>query len=136
MQVALQPYVGHRRCLADGWHQQARQPGRPLPSWCQWPHGPLFIGQRGPLGERMIQHTVAQVGQQAGLVRPLTPSVLHATFLARVFTPQAYGCHWEAVSLYAIKTLYEDWWAGGAIWQGDMGIRWLIAQIQDALSAG
>ena len=64
---ALQPYLAHRRTLADHWRYKALLAKQPQLTWAAWPDGHCFLGQRGPLTERGLRNIVAAIGVAAKL---------------------------------------------------------------------
>ena len=101
----LQHYLAHRRRLADRWAQRAQARHHVAPAWADWPHGHLFLGQRGPLTERGSREIVAQLGQAAKLDAPLKAHALPQTFATALLDPAAYGLARPPASLPAVQAL-------------------------------
>jgi len=98
----LQAYLAHRRHLAERW---ARRAGGVAPTWAVWPDGHLFLGQRGPLGERGLREIVAALGAAAKLADPLGPHDLRHTFAKALLDPAAYGLDRPPAPITAVQEL-------------------------------
>jgi len=101
----LQDYLEHRRDLADRQRRHATAWGDAPPAWAAWPDGMLFLGQRGPLGERGIRTIVAKLGQAAKLDAPLSPHDLRHTFATALLDPAAYDLARPAVPITTVQAL-------------------------------
>src|SRR5215472_129801 len=66
----LDAYLNHREHLAEQWHERAAVRGEAVATWSRWPDGHLFLGQRGPMAERVIREIIAKLGQTAKLASP------------------------------------------------------------------
>ena len=76
---------GIREHLAEQWRERARARGEAVASWSRWPYGHLFLGQLGPLAERVIREIIAKLGRAAKLTSPLGPHDLSHTFAKALF---------------------------------------------------
>jgi len=101
----LQDYLEHRRDLAEHWARRVAAWGEAPPEWSAWPDGRLFLGQRGPLGERGIRKIVAVLGQAAKLATSLSPHDLRHTFATALLDPAAYDLTRPAVPITAVQAL-------------------------------
>jgi integrase/recombinase XerC len=101
----LQDYLDHRRALAARWAHKAAAWGAATPAWAGWPDGMLFLGQRGPLGERGIRKIVAALGQAAKLPAPLSPHDLRHTFATALLDPAAYDLARPAAPITIVQEL-------------------------------
>jgi len=101
----LDAYFTYREHLAEQWRERAAVRGESVASWCRWPDGHLFLGQRGPLAERGIREIIAKLGQAAKLTSPLGPHDLRHTFAKALLDPAAYGLDRPPMPLPAIQQL-------------------------------
>jgi len=101
----LQDYLEHRRALTDRRTRTAAAWDETPPTWAAWPDGMLFLGQRGPLGERGIRKIVAALGQAAKLDVPLSPHDLRHTFATALLDPAAYDLARPALPITTVQEL-------------------------------
>ena len=101
----LDAYFTHREQLAERWRERAALRGEAVATWSRWPDGHLFLGQRGPMAERVIREIIAKLGQTAKLASPLGPHDLRHTFAKALLDPAAYGLDRPSMPLPAIQQL-------------------------------